>query len=81
MKSLSLNLTQLVQGATRVSDVDSHTANCLDLLSADNSSRPILSVDITFVSFRPASLVKSVSVNSPIPAGAEARFAQRAASP
>ncbi|XP_045450409.1 uncharacterized protein LOC123659201 [Melitaea cinxia] len=42
--ALSLDLTQLVQEATRVPDVDDHTPNCLDLLLTTDPDRSSVSV-------------------------------------
>ena len=62
--ALALNLTQLVQGATRVPDVDSHTANCLDLLLTTDPDRYSVSISSPLGSSDHC-LVKSVSVYSP----------------
>ncbi|XP_045454558.1 uncharacterized protein LOC123663965 [Melitaea cinxia] len=42
--ALSLDLTQLVQEATRVPDVDDHTPNCLDLLMTTDPDRSSVSI-------------------------------------
>ncbi|KAL0883669.1 hypothetical protein ABMA27_015794 [Loxostege sticticalis] len=62
--ALSLNLTQLVQVATRVPDVDGHTANCLDLLLTTDPEKHSISVTSPLGS-SDHSVVKSVSVFSP----------------
>ncbi|KAJ8716476.1 hypothetical protein PYW07_003103 [Mythimna separata] len=62
--ALTLNLTQLVQGATRVPDVDSHTPNCLDLLLTTDPDRYSVSISAPLGSSDHC-LVKSVSVYSP----------------
>ncbi|XP_045447831.1 uncharacterized protein LOC123656168 [Melitaea cinxia] len=62
--ALTLDLTQLVNCATRVPDVDSHTANCLDLfLTTDPDSHSIIVSAPLGTSDH--CLVKSVSVCSP----------------
>ncbi|XP_045448146.1 uncharacterized protein LOC123656520 [Melitaea cinxia] len=60
----TLNLTQLVREATRVPDVDSHIANCLDLLLTTDPDRYSVSVSSPLGSSDHC-LVKSVSVYSP----------------
>ncbi|XP_061724920.1 uncharacterized protein LOC133530879 [Cydia pomonella] len=62
--ALTLNLTQLVQGATRVPDVDGQTANCLDLLLTTDPDHYAVSVSSPLGSSDHC-LVKSVSVYSP----------------
>ena len=62
--ALTLDLTQLVQEATRVPDVDSHTANCLDLLLTTDPDRYSVSVSSPLGSSDHC-LVKSVSSYSP----------------
>ncbi|XP_045450460.1 uncharacterized protein LOC123659256 [Melitaea cinxia] len=62
--ALALNLTQLVQEATRVPDVDSHTANCLDLFLTTDPDRYSVSVSSPLGSSDHC-LVKSISVHSP----------------
>ncbi|XP_022838082.1 uncharacterized protein LOC111365117 [Spodoptera litura] len=62
--ALSLGLTQLVQEATRVPDVDTHTANCLDLLLTSDPDRYSVTVSSPLGSSDHC-LVKSVSTHSP----------------
>jgi len=62
--ALTLDLTQLVNCATRVPDVDSHTANCLDLLLTSDPDRYSVSVSAP-LGTSDHCLVKSVSVYSP----------------
>ncbi|KAJ8719079.1 hypothetical protein PYW07_016635 [Mythimna separata] len=61
---IALDLTQLVQGATRVPDVDTHTANCLDLLLTTDPDRYSVSI-CSPIGSSDHCLVKSVSVYSP----------------
>ncbi|KAJ8714624.1 hypothetical protein PYW07_002849 [Mythimna separata] len=60
--AIALDLTQLVQGATRVPDVD--TANCLDLLLTTDPDRYSVSI-CSPIGSSDHCLVKSVSVYSP----------------
>ncbi|KAJ0180804.1 hypothetical protein K1T71_004208 [Dendrolimus kikuchii] len=62
--AIALNLNQLVHGATRIPDVEGHTANCLDLLLTNDPDR--YSVSITSpLGTSDHCLVKAVSVYSP----------------
>ena len=62
--ALSLDLTQLVNEATRVPDVDGHTPNCLDLLLSSAPDRHSVSVSAP-LGTSDHCLVKSVSISSP----------------
>lgn len=69
--SLTLGLSQLVNCATRIPDVDGHTANCLDLLLTTDPDRYQVAISSPLGSSDHC-LVKSVSVYSPsvqIPTG------------
>lgn len=62
--AITLNLTQLVQGATRIPDIEGHTANCLDLLLTNDPDR--FSVSITSpMGSSDHCLVKAVAIYSP----------------
>ncbi|KAJ0171262.1 hypothetical protein K1T71_012812 [Dendrolimus kikuchii] len=62
--ALALNLTQLVQGATRVPDVADQTANCLDLLLTTDPDRYSVSISSPLGSSDHC-LVKAVSMYPP----------------
>lgn len=62
--ALTLDLTQMVQGATRVPDVETHTAYCLDLLLTTDPDRYTVSISSP-LGGSDHCLVKSVSVYSP----------------
>ncbi|KAJ8704193.1 hypothetical protein PYW07_013487 [Mythimna separata] len=62
--AIALDLNQLVQGATRVPDVDSHTANCLHLLLTTDPDHYSVSI-CSPIGSSDHCLVKSVSVYSP----------------
>ncbi|XP_045454765.1 uncharacterized protein LOC123664213 [Melitaea cinxia] len=62
--ALALDLTQMVQVATRVPDIASHTANCLDLLLTTDPDRHSVSVSAPLGSSDHC-LVKSISTASP----------------
>ncbi|XP_050550435.1 uncharacterized protein LOC126910797 [Spodoptera frugiperda] len=62
--AVSLGLSQLVKQATRVPDVDGHTANCLDLLLTTDPDRCIVTVSSP-LGTSDHCLVKSVSTFSP----------------
>ncbi|KAJ0177088.1 hypothetical protein K1T71_007097 [Dendrolimus kikuchii] len=62
--ALALNLTQLVQEATRVPDVEGHTANCLDLLLTNEPDQYSVSVSSPLGSSDHC-LVKAVSAHCP----------------
>ncbi|XP_047991530.1 uncharacterized protein LOC125230436 [Leguminivora glycinivorella] len=62
--AVSLNLTQLINVATRVPDVPGHTPNCLDLLLTTDPDRHSVSVSAPLGSSDHC-LVKSVSIHSP----------------
>ncbi|KAL0821757.1 hypothetical protein ABMA28_005179 [Loxostege sticticalis] len=62
--ALALNLTQLVDQATRIPDIAGHTPNCLDLLLTTDPHRHSVSVSAPLGSSDHC-VVKSVSVCSP----------------
>ncbi|XP_045446691.1 uncharacterized protein LOC123654874 [Melitaea cinxia] len=62
--ALTLDLTQLVNCATRIPDVDSHTANCLDLFLTTDPDRYSITVSAP-LGTSDHCLVKSISVCSP----------------
>lgn len=62
--ALTLNLTQLVNEATRIPDVEDHTANCLDLLLTNEPDRHSVSV-MPPLGSSDHCVVKSVSSYSP----------------
>lgn len=62
--ALSLDLTQMVNVATRVPDVDGHTPNCLDLILTTNPNIHSVSVSAP-LGTSDHCVVKSVSVCSP----------------
>ncbi|CAH2096385.1 unnamed protein product [Euphydryas editha] len=62
--ALTLDLTQLVNCATRVPDVDSHTANCLDLFLTTDPDSHSITVSAP-LGTSDHCLVKSISVCSP----------------
>ncbi|XP_045449132.1 uncharacterized protein LOC123657655 [Melitaea cinxia] len=62
--ALTLDLTQLVNCATRVPDVDTHTANCLDLFLTTDPDRYSITVSAP-LGTSDHCLVKSISVCSP----------------
>ncbi|XP_045449128.1 uncharacterized protein LOC123657650 [Melitaea cinxia] len=66
--ALSLDLTQLVQEATRVPDVDDHTPNCLDLLLTTDPDRSSVSVAAS-LGTSDHCVVKSVSNFHPLDTG------------
>ncbi|XP_045449660.1 uncharacterized protein LOC123658266 [Melitaea cinxia] len=66
--ALSLDLTQLVQEATRVPDVDDHTPNCLDLLLTSDPDRSSVSVTAP-LGTSDHCVVKSVSNFHPLDTG------------